>query len=504
MRQQQLITKKDLYTRYTYTCNKCNETFTKTLDKYFTLHKEHWEKVQLCKKCAFNLLRNSSWSYLMHDWEIYHWLADGIKSRFCPHCGRVLYDDWTNSYCPDCSRRFYWTSEKLYYCTTCWWFHKKWVCMRWIVNNYNLLNDTDTSWYLNMSTHRDNKSRAPKWNAKKWKYEELKKLPYQEERKLPYEVMSDLEEFYIDNIASNWDWFFDNYFFWQPIEIDWTVEYKRYDWLKRFKKALEDIQSQWNKPSYWYKPSKYRNHFFQDISEDWLITWKYIDMYWGIREKKESINKFLKDNGLPQDTLSLTRKIYYRLSSDIYHKLKSFNINHKLGSCQQPHNSSSYSTWAYDAVTNWCNCPILLYNSREDMEKDKDPIWRITSRIMYDQDWHMYILVDRLYQDWSLSWQKIKWMMYKLIIEDIKSQWYKVIVSNYSAHDDSTLQYLEALGMKKWEMVKNLWQPLRRLFDVWSDEWVCWYYSDWWIEVYQEQIHWLNRASDFLDKAYLV
>ena len=123
---------------------------------------------------------------------------------------------------------------------------------------------------------------------------------------------------------------------------------------------------------------------------------------------------------------------------------------------------------------------------------------------MYDNDWQMYILIDRLYNDWSLSGQKIKWMMYKLIIEDIKSQWYKVIVSNYSAHDSSTLQYLEALWMKKWWVVTNLWQPLRRLFDVNCDEWVCWYYSDWWIEVYQEEINWLKRASDFLDKAYLV
>ena len=502
MRQQQLITKKDLYTRYTYTCSKCNETFTKTLDKYYTLHNSDWEKVQICKKCAFNLLKSQSSIYLLYDWEIYHYQS-GVKYRFCPHCGRAIYDDWTSLYCADCSRRFYHWSDTLYYCTSCWMYHRKWICMKWVTNNYTLLDNADNSTYLNMHTSRDSKGRAAKWNAKEWKITELKKLPYQEERKLPLDILEDMEDFYSNNYCEE-DWFFDNYFFWQPIEIDGTVEYKRYDWLKNFRKILTDIEMKWKQTSQWYKPSKYRNHFFQDISEDWLITWKYIDMYWGIREKKESINKFFKDNGVKSDNVSLSRKIYYRLSSNIHHKKISFDINHKLGSCQQPHNSESYAAWAYDAITNWCNCPILLYNSKEDMEKGKDPIGRITSRIMYDNDWQMYILIDRLYNDWSLSGQKIKWMMYKLIIEDIKSQWYKVIVSNYSAHDSSTLQYLEALWMKKWGVVTNLWQPLRRLFDVNCDEWVCWYYSDWWIEVYQEEINWLKRASDYLDKAFII
>ena len=53
-------------------------------------------------------------------------------------------------------------------------------------------------------------------------------------------------------------------------------------------------------------------------------------MFWGVREKKESINKFLQDNGMTADKISLSRKIFYRLSSDINHKMLAFQINHSL------------------------------------------------------------------------------------------------------------------------------------------------------------------------------
>jgi len=38
MREQQLITKQDLYSRDTYTGDACNKQFSKTLDKQYTLH----------------------------------------------------------------------------------------------------------------------------------------------------------------------------------------------------------------------------------------------------------------------------------------------------------------------------------------------------------------------------------------------------------------------------------------------------------------------------------
>ena len=507
MQEQQLFTKEDLYTKYSYTCDICRNEFKDTLDKYYVYHRTDRDKLNICKDCAKHLLLEQSAYCLLHEWEIYH-IDCTIQKENCQSCWRLIYDDWYNHYCSKC----WWWNNRQYYCPTCGKVHSKnsYICNRWLHSNFNLLNSRDTSWSLNMISQRDSKSWYPKWISKpatSWQEEIMKIVPFQEERELPLNALGELEEFYEENYHDDlsWDWYFDNYFFWQPTEITWEIEYKRYDWLKDFKRILSNIESDdWNSILQWRKSNKYRNHFFKNISDEWLITWNYIDMFWGVREKKESINKFLQDNGMTADKISLSRKIFYRLSSDINHKMLAFQINHSLGSCQQPHNSESYAQWAYDAVTNWCNCPILLYNSKKDYEKKKNPIGRITSRLMYDQDWHMYILVDRLYQDWSLSGSKIKWMMYKLIIEDLQKQWYKVIVTNYSAHDSSTLQYLIALGMEKWDVVKNLFQPLRRLFNVWWEDWECWYYSDWWIDVIKADINWLERATDYLDKAYLI
>lgn len=507
MREQQLITKQDLYSRYTYTCDTCRKEFNKTLDKQYTLHTNSWWTMKICRECAKNYMLQHCHNILLYKWELY-WVDAWLPTRQCPSCWRLMYDDWSDTYCWDCSRKYYNKDKKLHYCSTCWWYHIWKLCKQWVTNNYSLLNNISLDSWINIGCGTESKSWSPKWHVKEirgWdKYSVMSTLPFQEERKLSLDQLETLEQFYENNYHDWYDWFFDNYYFRQPVEIEWDIEYKRYDWLKKFKSALEWIETGAIWIKMWWKPSKYRNHFFQNISDDWLITWKYIDMFWGIREKKESINKFLKDNNLPQDTVSLTRKLYYRISSDIKHKWISLCVNRKLGSCQQPHNSDSYSTWAYDCITNGCNCPILLYNCKQDMLDDKDPIWRITCRIMYDEKWKMYLLLDRLYQDWSLSWSKMKWMMYKLIVEDLKKKGYKIIVTNYSAHDDSTLQYVKALWLSEVSVVRNLWQPLRRLFDVHSDEWVCGYYSDWWIEVYTAEINWLWRATDYLDKAYIL
>ena len=511
MKEQQLFTKQDLYTRYSYKCESCNKDIVNSLDKYYTYHKNDWSKINICRDCAKLILLMNWFDNMIYKWDIYQNNA-WVPTRNCIACSKLMYNDWQHQYCAKCARSRQWC-QSVYYCPNCWCIHDKlnnWICNYWICNNYDLLNQAETTSILNMPTTRESKSRAPKGIAKDLtnvdKLAIMRSLPYQEERKLPLDILSDMESFYDDNYHDDChDWYFDNYFYWQPTEITGEIHYKRYDWLRKFKDKLYDIEDYTeNMIREWKKWNKYRNHFFKDISDDWLITWKYIDMFWWVREKKESINKFLQDNDLPVDKITLNRSVYYKLSSEIYHKDIAFNINHKLGSCQQPHNSESYAAWAYDAITNWCNCPILIYNSKEDCDNKNDPIWRITSRIMYDEDWQMYILIDRLYNDWSLSWAKIKWMMYKLIIEDLKNQWYKVIVTNYSAHDSSTLQYVEALGLhNQWE-IKNLWQPLRRLMNVNGEDGICWYYSDWWIEVYQTEINWLKRATDYLDKAYIL
>ena len=52
--------------------------------------------------------------------------------------------------------------------------------------------------------------------------------------------------------------------------------------------------------------------------------------------------------------------------------------------------------------------------------------------------------------------------------------------------------------MKSDNVVMDLCQPLRRL--IWS----YWYYCDGWTIVRTWEIDWLQRATDFLDKAYVL
>ena len=117
---------------------------------------------------------------------------------------------------------------------------------------------------------------------------------------------------------------------------------------------------------------------------------------------------------------------------------------------------------------------------------------------MYDKQWQEYILIDRLYHNWNFWNSMMKWQIYKWIVEDLKKKWYKVIASPYSAHDSSTYSYLASLWMKSDTIIKDLCQPLRRLVRGYG------YYCDWWTEVLKWEINWLERATDYLDKAYLL
>ena len=94
---------------------------------------------------------------------------------------------------------------------------------------------------------------------------------------------------------------------------------------------------------------------------------------------------------------------------------------------------------------------------------------------------------------------------YKEIALDLKRQWYKVVVSNYSAHDESTLAYLQTLWLKYEAVISDLYQPLRQLIktDKYCDN-DCWYYADWWTECISAEINWIKRTTDYLDRAYLI
>jgi len=497
--------------QYEYICDECHKSY-KGKQKSTTYIRSDWEEKQICKKCVKEMLENKMW--IFYKWKLYN--TENSNVHHCNNCSKYFYLEDVNTpfseyYCNICNKRRW---KEIEYCSICWKVHEKeWgICTWWLHNELWKIKQDN---HINFTDHKASKTWWLKWQVK-YKtefFEELKKLPFQEERELEDWIKYDLNDFYsYEEDEPVWDFWIDNYYYWQPVEITWEVSYKRYSWLNKFAEKIKDIERyNWTSIKNWYKQSKYRNHFFKDISDDWLITREYVDMMWNIKEKKESINKFFEDNWMDIDKVSLSKKIYYRLSSDINHKCKSFRANERLGSCQQDHNCKTYASWAYDAITNWCNCPILLFNNKddmyvkaEDMKNEERPIWRITSRIMYDKDWKTYILIDRLYQDWSLSSDILKWNIYKAIILDLKSKWYNVIVTNYSAHDESTLQYIRALWIKNTEVVENLYQPLRRLYDIEWEDWVCWYYSDWWIDVLGVEINNIPRATDYLDKAYLI
>ena len=92
----------------------------------------------------------------------------------------------------------------------------------------------------------------------------------------------------------------------------------------------------------------------------------------------------------------------------------------------------------------------------------------------------------------------MKWELYKSIVKDLKAKWYKVIASNYSAHDESTYAYLASLWMNSNKIITDLCQPLRRLVNG------CGYYCDGWTVVRQGTVDDIVRATDYLDKAYLL
>lgn len=500
--------------QFEYICDLCHKSY-KWKQKATVYVNNNWEK-QICKKCVKDMLDNYLWVF--HEWKIYDMTHDNVCN--CHNCDKLMYqEDLINipgnqRICIKCRREAW---QTIRYCSSCGKFH---FLVNWEVCNKELENDITKlkpKRYIEFIEHKETKSWWQKWEVKHSHNhtEEIRALPYQEERELSEYIKYDLNDFYDyerEDEDRNEFWI-NHYYYRQPIDIEWEILYKRYDWLNNFREKIVNIATMWQRDvEKWLKQNKYRNHFFKDISDDWLITRQYIDMMWNIKEKKESINKFFEDNDMDIDKVSLSKKVYYRLSSDLDHKCKSFRANDRFGSCQQEHNCRSYASWAYDAITNWCNCPILLYNNKEDMyvkacnqtQNKWRPIGRITSRIMYDKDGKMYILIDRLYQDGSLSSDVLKWNIYKSIILDLKRQWYNVIVTNYSAHDESTLQYIKALWINNTEQVRDLFQPLRRTFDIDWEYWECWYYSDWWIEVLAVEINNLWRTTDYLDKAYLI
>ena len=240
---------------------------------------------------------------------------------------------------------------------------------------------------------------------------------------------------------------FKHYYTREPIHIEWTVTYNNTKILSDISRALEWIRMRRERNiKEWKKVSKYSNYFLKGLTDDWLIKRGYIDVMWNIRERCESINKFYDDIWVEKTNAQMTWEFKYVLSSDIKHKIKAFKLNDKVSSCQKSHNYDSFARWAYDAITNWCNCPILLYNKWSD-----EPFARITTRIMYDKEGQEYILIDRVYHSWEFSDSLLKWAVYKWIVQDLKAKCISCQLMNEKWYYSSRLvSTIKAYHMKLW------------------------------------------------------
>ena len=456
-------------------CPKCH----KEVEELIHMEWEWVDATGFCKECMNNLLVKEECTFF--QWKYYSRFHPDVTR--CDSCSCLLHRKFHQSsgwYCLHCFMKY--RSSQGRYCPTCGVIHRGWVCNAWLVDNSPV-----TDGRLNFTVRRESKS----WSARGEQTEcasYVKSIwQYQTEREVPEEVSTLLSNFYY------WKKF-NHYYTREPIDIEWTVKYNNTQVLATIMNELNRLRKHidYNVEN-WEKVSRYRNYYLKWISDDWLITWAFIDTMWNVRERSESINKFYDDIWMSKTNEVMSWEFKYRLSSDLKHKIKAFKLNEKVHSCQKKSNCDSYARGAYDAITNGCNCPILIYN-----KNGREPFARITTRIMYDKDWQEYILIDRLYHSWQFQDALLKWEVYKAIVKDLKAKWYKVIASNYSAHDESTYAYLASLWMKSDTVITDLCQPLRRLNNG------CGYYCDWWTVVRSWTIDDITWTTDYLDKAYLL
>ena len=457
-------------------CGKCN----KEVNEIVTVH---WWNVDehMCVDCAKELLYN--WEATLFKWEYYkRWHQDVVT---CSNCSNLVHREAYRAqhwYCLKCAVER-WNTEDNFFCPQCWVYHTYWVC------DWNIADTTVAiNWRLSFSVRNDSASWNPRGEAVSNESYVKSIWQFQTERELPEEISKMLWQFY------HWSKTFTHYYTREPVNIKGTVKYSNIQALQNIMDNLErerfHLSSIVNRG---WKLSRYHNYTLQWIDDNGLVKWKYIDTFGNVRERSESINKFFDEFKIEKTNSQMAWEFEYVLSSDLMHKVKAFKLNEKVASCQKTGNSDSYARWAYDAITNGCNCPILLYNPGSD-----EPFARITTRIMYDKEWQEYILIDRLYHSWQFSDSVMKWEVYKWIVQDLKAKWYKVIASNYSAHDNSTYSYLASLWMNSSNKVIDLCQPLRGLISN------CWYYCDWWTVVRRGTIDDVQRATDYLDKAYVL
>ena len=282
---------------------------------------------------------------------------------------------------------------------------------------------------------------------------------------------------------------------WKDIHDEWEVTFANTVLVERvLDSSGRDKINREKNISRWCNISKYSDMTLTGV-KDWKLEWTKINLMWKKTVSYESVNKFLEDHWEDECKAQLSWTYRYVLSNNLEHKLEWLLANDNFRSCQHSGNSMSYALWAYDFITNGCNVPLLIYK-----EWRERPIGRMLCRLMYDSKWKEYLVVERLYHNWEFwgqGWSDAsKWYVQKAIIEDLIKKEYNVVVSPYSAHDQSEYAYMITMWMDKWTPVKNLTQPARILHKP------CWYYCDWWtkvkwIEIYSSWLELLDNRKDF-------
>lgn len=425
--------------------------------------------------------------YTYYDWNYYHIEHPDVFR--CYDCNKFMHINLlakvnnTTFVCLKCASNR-WHNDYIY-CSNCKRVHDKHsVC--WCLSGITSIKDTAVSFGQSVSVNTQSHDFSAKWWCVSWDIV-TKIWQYQSERQLPKDIKHVLEAFYY------WHYKFNHYYYWWDYKIEWDINYidtqKFRDILHKHQTIVISTDNEAN----WYKLSPYRNYVLQWITQDWLLQRAKYDLMWKLKSWTEKPNTFLQNIGEEINNKDNGLTLHYVLSSDLEHKLLAFQKNNRFGSCQKKENYDSYAAWAYDAITNGCNCPILIYR-----QWSTDPLWRITCRVMYDDKGKEYLLLERLYHDWTLWDNSIRWKIYASIAHDLKCKWYNVIASNYSAHDSSTYSYLAKFGLSSKTKIKNLCQPLRQLVNGY------WYYCDGWTNVYHKEIDWLDWATDYLDEGYLI
>lgn len=446
-------------------CYKCRRQFSDQALIYKNKHK-------YCHNCFDKyFIQDKDWEFItIGNPDIYE----------CRKCWRVItqqiHED-LDGMCRCCFANKYWTSvNNIIKCLKCWKFHlcnENCECIRQMEfntsNSFSICNEHTSRNYKWERTRKD-------INLDTTKIQEL--LPYDEE-----------VDKYLNMFYHRSDEEFHRYpSRWKDINEEWTITFVNANLIKDVLHALKtDKANKRLKIMGGYEISKYSDMELTWV-KDWKLEWTRINLMWKKVSSYESVNKFLTDHDYIESKAQLSWTYKYRMSTDIKHKLIWLQINEKFRSCQHSSNSNSYASWAYDFITNWCNCPILIY-------KDwvTDPIWRMLCRIMYDKKWIEYIVVERLYHNWEFwsQWwsDSSRWYVIKAIVEDLIKKWYNIVVSPYSAHDESMYAYLITMWMNMWKPIKSLTQPARVMYRS------CWYYCDGWTKV-----QWMEFLQSWVEK----